>query len=442
MIDRPIRLEQSPSVNVAPIQGRSILPQASTTLIERFLLMTAIIILPLESHIPTVAGMSVSFLIFVSLGLYVIVNRPRTLGKICFHPVFIAAYAFIGVSALLEFSSPLPRYLEIRRFGEMIGGMACVAALCRDRAGLAAGLYGFVAAALWVSVQLYLTSYGILHDMGTASDFNEASKLRSNVDVGFTINLNTLAVVCVQGAIVAFALSLSDKAKHRRILLIGVACFCLVASFLSMSRGSALASLVCFAAILYAGGVKQGKGLILAAVVGMALYTLVPDAVWSRMTFSTSVGDSGKMEARAHIYTMALNHLPEYIIAGVGVENYYGAWGIEKGFILKGVVVGVHNSFLQVAIFWGVLGLGVYLWIMWCVYRSIPLGCGRDGLSLALMGIIISLGLLLLKSHVFYNKQFALSVGMLVGARVWIWPTGAVSAVDKQNESVRLPSSQ
>lgn len=442
MIDRSIRLEQSPSVNVAPIQGRSILPQASTTLIERFLLMTAIIILPLESHIPTVAGMSVSFLIFVSLGLYVIVNRPRTLGKICFHPVFIAAYAFIGVSALLEFSSPLPRYLEIRRFGEMIGGMACVAALCRDRAGLAAGLYGFVAAALWVSVQLYLTSYGILHDMGTAGDFDEATKLRSNVDVGFTINLNRLAFVCMQGAIVAFALSLADKAKHRRIVLIGIACFCLVASFLSMSRGSALASLVCFAAILYASGVKQGKGLILAAVVGMALYALVPDAVWSRMTFSTSVGDSGKMEARAHIYTMALNHLPEYIMAGVGVENYYGAWGIEKGFVAKGVVIGVHNSFLQVAIFWGVLGLGVYLWIMWCVYRSIPLGCGRDGLSLALMAIIISLGLLLLKSHVFYNKEFALSVGMLVGARVWIWPTGVVSAVDKQKESVRLPSSQ
>lgn len=398
--------------------------------------MTTVIILPLESHIPTVAGMSVSFLIFGTLAAYVIVNRPRALGKIFSHPVFIAAYAFIVVSALLEFSSPLPSYLEIRRFGEMIAGMACVAVLCRDRAGLAAGLYGFVAAGLWVSVQLYLTSYGILHDMGTASDFDEATKLRSNVDVGFSINLNHLAFVCMQGAITAFALSLADKSKHRRILLTGIACFCLVASFLSMSRGSAVASVVCFAAILYASGVKQGKALILAAVVGMAIYTLVPDAVWSRMTFSTSVGESGKMEARAHIYTMALNHLPEYIMAGVGVRNYYGAWGMAKGFVAKGVVIGAHNSLLQIAIFWGVLGLGVYLWIMWCVYRSIPLGCGRDGLSLALLGIIVSLGVFLLRSHVFYAKLFALGVGMLVGARVWIWSTGVVSAVDTQNKTV------
>lgn len=443
MIDRPIRVEQRPSASAARIPVRSILPQSSTTLIERFMLMTAIIILPLENSIPTVAGMSVSFLIFAALALYVIMNRPRTLGVICYHPVFIAAYAFIGVSALLEFSSPLPRYLEIIRFGEMIGGTACVAVLCRDRAGLAAGLYGYIAAALWVSVQLYLTSYGVLQDMGTADDFQEATNLRSNVSVGFRINLNTLAFVCLQGAITAFALSLADKAKHRRILFIGIACVCLVASFLSMSRGNALGSVVSFAAILYACGVKQGKALILAAIVGMGLYTLVPDAVWSRMTFTTAVGESGKMEARAHIYTMALNHLPEYIMAGVGAGNYHGGWAIEKGFVAgAGKLIGAHNSLLQITIYWGVLGLVVFLWVIWCIYRSIPLGCGRDGLSLALVGIIVSLGLWLLQNHTFYMKSFAFGVGLLVGARLGIWPTGIVSAVDSQKEAVRQPSSQ
>jgi hypothetical protein len=199
-----------------------------------------------------------------------------------------------------------------------------------------------------------------------------------------------------------------------------------------MSRGNALGSLVSFAAILYACGVKQGKALILAAIVGMAMYTLVPDAVWSRMTFTTAVGESGKMEARAHIYTTALNHLPEYIVAGVGAGEYYGAWGTKKGFVAKGVVIGVHNTFLQIAIYWGVLGLVVYLWIIWCVYRSIPLGCGRDGLSLAMLGIIVSLGLWLLQNHTFYMKSFAFGVGLLLGARLGIWPTGIVSAVDSQ----------
>lgn len=442
MIDRPIRLEQRPSASAAPISGRSILPQSSSTLVERFLLMTAIIILPLENAIPTVAGMSVSFLVFALLATYVILNRPRTLGTICYHPVFIAAYAFIGVSALLEFSSPLPRYLEIRRFGEMIGGMVCVAVLCRDRAGLTAGLYGYMAASLWVSVQLYLTSYGVLQDIGPASDFQQATNMRSNVDVGFRINLNTLGFVCMQGGIVAFALSLADKAKHRRILLIGITCCCLVASFLSMSRGNTLGSAVSVAAILYTFGAKQGRALILAAILGMGLYTLVPDAVWSRMAFSTAVGESGRMEARAHIYTIALTHLPEYILAGVGAGKYYGGWAIEKGFVAHGKLIGAHNSLLQIAVYWGVLGLVVFLWIIWCIYRSIPLGCGRDGLSLALVGIIVSLGLWLLQNHTYYMKSFAFGVGLLVGARLGIWPTGIVSAVDSQKEAVRQPSSQ
>ena len=80
--------------------------------------------------------MSVSFLIFAGLALYIIVNRSHMLGRILCQPIFIAAYAFIVVSALLEFSSPLSRYTEITRFVQMIVGAVSVAVLCRDRAAL------------------------------------------------------------------------------------------------------------------------------------------------------------------------------------------------------------------------------------------------------------------------------------------------------------------
>lgn len=96
--------------------------------------------LPMENDLSTVAGMGVGFLIFAALAAYVIVNRPRTLGVIWCHPVFIAAYAFIGVSVLLEFSSPLSSYQQTIRFAQMIAGAVCVAVLCRDRSVLAAGL--------------------------------------------------------------------------------------------------------------------------------------------------------------------------------------------------------------------------------------------------------------------------------------------------------------
>lgn len=440
MIDRPISLYQRTPASAATVVPH-IVPQSATTPVERFLLLVAMTTLPLEKHLPTVAGMSLSFLIFAVLAAYIIVNRPRALGEIWYHPVFIAAYAFVGVAFLLEFSSPLSRYDEIIRFAQMIGGAVCVAALCRDRSGLAVGLYGYIGAALWVSILLYLTSYGMLTEMGTTSSFQQASNLRGQLDTGITANKNALAFVCTQGAIVAFALSLSDRFRHFRILLLGMGIFCLVAAFLPMSRGAAVISSVSVATILYAHGIKHGKALILASILGIGIYILVPDAVWSRMAFSTEVGQSGRMEARAHVYTTALNRLPEYIMAGVGAGNYYAWWGLEKGFSSLRGLIGAHNALLQIAIFWGVLCLFIYLWFIWLVYRSIPLRCGRDGLSLALLGVIVSLGMLVMDSHSFYDKWFAFGVGLLVGARQWIWPTGIVSAVEANKCPLHVRSS-
>jgi hypothetical protein len=67
--------------------------------------------------------------------------------------------------------------------------------------------------------------------------------------------------------------------------------------------------------------------------------------------------------------------------------------------------------------------------MIWHIYRSIPSRCGRDELSLALLGIMVSIGLYLFQIHNFYDKPFAFGVGMVVGARQWIWPMGMVSEV-------------
>nr|WP_281722842.1 O-antigen ligase family protein [Nitrosomonas nitrosa] len=430
MIDRPLKLDQRTQTSGAPTAVRSILSPPRTTLVERFLLVTSIILLPLQNNF-AVAGVSLMFLVYGALAAYVIVNRLRILGETWCHPVFIACYAFVVVSVLLEYSSPLSSFSEISRFAQMTGGAVCVAVLCRDRSALSAGMYAYIATAMWLSVVLYSTGYGALQEV-QADNFHQASGVRSKTfeDRPVEANLNTMAFLCAQGAIVAFALSLSCRLKYLRSLLLGIAGFCLIAAFLPMSRGVVMASAVCAATILYAHGAKQGKALILAAILGMGIYLLVPDAVWSRMAFSTDVGASGKMEARAYIYTAALNRLPEYILSGVGAGNFMNKWGAEKGFMRGGVVLGAHNAFLQITIFWGVLSLSMFVWIIWCVYRSVPLHCGRDQLALALVGILVSLGLSLMQGHGFYSKSNALGIGMLVGARLWIWPRGIVSAVE------------
>lgn len=392
--------------------------------------------LPLENYFPTMAGMTVNFLMFAVIAAYIIVNRPSILGKMWYHPVFMAAYAFIGVSVLLEFSSPLSTYGDLIRFGQMILGAVCVAVLCRDRSALTAGMYGYIATAFFVSIVLYSTGFGTLQGM-QSDDFDESSHLRNQAfgHKPLGANINGLAFLCAQGAIVAFALSLSDKLKHLRIILMGASVFCLIASFLPMSRGVALVVLVSIAAILYNQGFRYGKALILVSVLGMGVYMVIPDAIWGRMSFSTDVQRHGKLESRAQLYTTALNRLPEYIVAGVGAGNYFGKWGIEKGFARSkdGIVFahGVHNSFLAVAIYWGILGLSMFLWLIWQVYRSIPSRPGHDELSLALLGILVAIGIYLCQIHGFYDKPFAFGLGMVVGARQWIWPMGIVSEVEE-----------
>lgn len=434
-------MDQRTLASGEPAPGRYILTHPRVTLVERCLLLISTVAVPLQGYFPTVAGMSSSFLLFAAIIAYIIVNRGRTLSKILYHPVFLAAYAFFVVSVALEFSSPLSDYQQSKRFLEMIVGMMAVAVLCRDRSALTAGMYGYIGIALWVSVVLYTTGYDTLQGM-EADDFRQAERLRGQAfsEKPMGANINRLAHVCVQGALVAFALSLSGKWKRFRLPLLGIVTFCATASFLAMSRGAAVVMLMGFAVILYTYGFRQAKALVLVFVLGMGIYAVVPDAIWSRMVFSTEVGKSGKMEARAKLYTNALNRLPEYIVSGVGSGNFSNKWAFENGFASfrtspdgKSTEVSLHvahNVLIQLTIFWGILGLSMYLLIIWCIYRSIPLQCGRDELLVALVGILVSLGAFLLYSTDPSDKGYALAVGMLVGARQWIWPSGTVPAVE------------
>lgn len=387
----------------------------------------------MQDYFPAVFGMSVMFLIFVALAAYIILNRLRILGESWCHPVFIAAYVFVGVCILLEYSSPLSRYEDIIRFSEMIGGAVCVAVLCRDRSALTVCLYGYIVAALWVSIILYSTGYGHLQEM-KADDFHQASKIRTQTfgEKPVGANINTLGNLSAQGAIVAFALSLSNRLKHLRVILLSISGFCLIASFLPMSRGAAAINVVAFGAMLYARGSRFGEALIGVTFLCVAVYALAPDVIWSRMAISSK--EVGENESRTKLYTAALDRLPEYLVSGIGAGNFYGKWGLEKGFARNrgGVTIaqGTHNALLQITIHWGVLGLAMYLCVIWRIYRSFPVHCGRDELSLALLGILVSLGLLLLVTHGFYQKSFSLGVGLLIGAQQGIWPRGIVSAVE------------
>jgi hypothetical protein len=419
-------IEQSASDSLASVQN---LQLVQTTKVGRLLLMVSIMLLPLQDHFPAIGSFGVMFFVFAVLASYAIINSPHTLDRVWLHPVFIAAYTFTVLGMLLEFASPESKYDDILRVGMMVGAAVCIASLCADRLALRACLYAYIGTALWLGIVLFLTSYGALQGVST-SNFTEASLARAQVmrQVPIGANANGMAFACLQGGVVAFAFALTESRLYRRNSFLAITIFCSVASCLAMSRGSIAIGIVSCSVVLYARGLTKSKSLISAAALGLFILFLVPNTVWTRFDTSalSAEGDVEQMESRVALYVLALRHLPEYVLTGVGAGNSMQALGEWSTW--------VHNSFLHVTIQLGLLGLFAFIIVIWRAYKCLPTGCGRDGLALALVGVALSLFLLLFFTHNYNEKHFSLGLGMLVASRCWIWPDGTIQLENSFSE--------
>jgi hypothetical protein len=339
------------------------------------------------------------------------------------HPVFVAAYVFIGLSVAAEFANPLSSEHYIGRFALMIGGAILVASLCRDRAALTMLLYGHIGAALWLGGILFLTSYGTLSG-AAAMDFNDASYARGEAfrDSPIEGNLNKFALTCVLGGLVALAFALGSTAASvfRRSIFVLIGTFCLIASSLSMSRMAIIMILVGCTLMFKTCGIRKGKVWLLAGLIAASAVFVVPDAIWSRMTVKTGEGK----DLRVNFYENAIRDVNDYWLMGVGEGNYFKKWGFEKGYAHPNgddvVVYGVHNAFLQVLIFWGIIALLAFLAMIWQTYRCVPAQCGSDPLALSLLVVAVTLLVLLPFTHNLENKAFSLGLGMLVAYQRWL----------------------
>lgn len=402
---------------------------ARTSTIEKTLLALIIVTLPLENHLRFIPGYSLQFVMFGVTALYLLLTHPRALFKTMGHPAFFAAYAFLVYSFAMEVTAPRPSYNDLIRIGQMIGGAILVASICRDMAGLKVALSGYMAAGLWLSGLLFLTSYGAIQG-AAASSFDEASRLREEVFAESPIeaNLNSMAFAAGQSAVVALAWALMARTATSRNIFLAMGLFCLVATFLPLSRGGVFITFISCASVMYRFGLRGAKVLLIVGVLGGVVWVAVPEAIWSRMSVSFEARD-GKREGRAKMLEAAIDHLPEYIVAGVGSGNFWSSWGRRSAFAeTDGRVSGSHNSFLQVTLYWGIGGLGTFLLIFWQAYRCLPRQINREVASLCLFGISVSLLSYTLVIHNMYAKEFSLGLGLLAGADRWIWPRGFVDA--------------
>jgi len=388
-----------------------------TTGLECLLLIVIIALLPLEDHIPTVAGFSFSWILFGIAAIYVAFNRIRELTVVASCPVAVTFYLFILTSTLVESAHVDPRYEEIGRVGQMMAGAILVAAICRDQRALKASVSGFLISGIWLSVLLMLTVYGQISST-QAADFEAASDLRADVysNAAVELNLNTMAFIAAQGAAVSLAMALTIKWIPARLLFLGSALLCTVAAFLPFSRSGIIIVCATCGAIAVRCRRQRFLGLILAAMLGGGVLLLVPSAIISRMAFT--MDRTNHMEGRARVYTAVIDHFPEYALIGVGSGNFWGSWGSRSEFF-AGELMGAHNCFFQITIYWGIPGLLSLLAVVWQAYRCVPKVRPDDALTLALMAIAFSSLLLLFVMHNMYSKILSLGLGLLIGARCW-----------------------
>lgn len=406
------------------IAGRQITPLYQTIKIERCFLFLIIATLPLQSSIPLIAGFSLPFILLFASGFYLVLKKPWALTKTLKHPLFLSAFAFLAIGVFMEVAHRSSGYPEILRIGFMVLGAIIIASLCRDRKALLAGIYGQLLASLWLSSFLILTTYGTLN-AAKADDFREASRIRYSVfeENALQENENQIAAFAAQGGVMAFGLVLTEKVFWRQLLFMGTGVICLIGTFLPMSRGGVMILALSCAAMMYKLGIMKPKVILAVALLGTATLLLVPDAVFSRFMVSSQTDPNQDLKGRERVYSAVLEHLPEYIVTGVGITNFYGHWGANSSFfdVERLGVTGAHNCYAQVALYWGLPGLLSLFLVLWHAYRCLPGHYLGETTRLCVLGMSTGVLFESLVRHQLYAKDFAIALGILVGANLWVW---------------------
>jgi hypothetical protein len=310
-------------------------------------------------------------------------------------------------------------FYGIFQIGFMLVGAVLVSSLCRDRRAFYSGLYGYILGCIILTVIVVLTTYGKISSATVTGNFSSASGLRFNAfsDNPLQDNIGGMAFFASQGALLTLILVLNSTKCLQRFVLLGISVLCMVGLFITMSRSGLTDFVLASAAVFYTYGIMRPRVIIIATVIILAVIVLVPPAVFSRLSITTEAeGDS-----RTPIYLEVIERIPEYILTGVGMGNFYSEWGKQTKFGGK-TVGGVHNCVAQVTINWGLIGLIVFLRLIWQAYQCFPRRGGTDSLRLSLLAISVATLAATMFSHNLEDKIFSVALGFLAAADLWIWP--------------------
>ena len=412
-----------------------------TTRFERLLLATVIVLLPLENNY-VIGGFSLSFILFGVILVFAGMRHPKTLLRTALHPVFLMAYLFLLYSAIMEGMHINSDYEVVNRTAQMVAGGVVIASYCRDPKALRTTMYSFLVMGGGLAIYLLLTIFGVLSVTASAEDMESLNFIRKTIyqDQFLENNINTIASHVALGPAVALVLLTTSKKMSRRIGLIGTFLICITGIFMPMSRSGIFIAMVLCVLIMFLRGVFRLRTLVLGLAVAFIILFVVPEFAFSRMSFSFEPSKStGQPEGRAQVILASIHAISEEPLLGVGAGNFWGQWGLWSGFyaLRSKAIIGAHNAFFQIIIYWGVFSCLIWIFMYWMLYRRLPQPLGSDRASLFLFTLFMWLSLLSLFTHNIYKKSFALILGVIIGFDLWIRPYFPLNSLGYKGRSAQ-----
>ncbi|NDJ61556.1 MAG: hypothetical protein GYB67_10555 [Chloroflexi bacterium] len=277
---------------------------------------------------------------------------------------------------------------------------------------------------------------------------------------GFLGGANTAVRYFVVAMIFLFHLrTVQDNNLLKLLITVAIGVLALSAIYTFSRTGFVilmLAMVLLFLGSQSLGGGKRLRGsqLSLLAVAIIVLTLLVPEEFYVLLDerFLTSVQEgTDTVGIRYNLWQTGLNMWFDHPIAGVGIGQFganLGSYGIDL-LDLDEIVreAGAHNAFVQVLAETGIVGLGLFLGMLWFALRGLWRGTrspdGRTA-SLALTWFVTFVALLVgwLTMHTFYDKVAWACIGMATYFETLATKSSEAAIGEQARASLDLTNSQ
>lgn len=396
--------------------AEALVPDRPPELAE-WLVVMAVVLLPLEQALPTVGGVSAIVVLLGLAGLSCLAAEPAVLARSVTRPVFLAGYALVLVGLISETFRLVPGNEYAFRTLQFVTGAAIVAAVVRSPRQFGLFRASLTAMGTWLAVYLLLTKYSVIAG-AQVTGFSDASRLRADTFEGASLdnNVNALSFLAAVGAVTTLAWAVEAAGQDRSWMLSGLAAMQFLACTLALSRDGVALAVVGAACVLFRSQGRRIRRIGVAALLGLVTFLLVPGAALARFQLDPVSAD-GKRDARSVIWQASIDHWHEYVWTGVGENAFKTWWGASRGFSREGLILGAHNAYLQVTIYWGVLGLAALLLMILMLWRERAriVGVLDSPAATIATAWVVLVTLRLAFTHTLYDKSIAVLVGGVVG---------------------------